>query len=824
MAAGSAYNSRELAHLQKAQTTLWLMAPNCTRLGSSGTPASAHGARPAGAPAPSPRGRPAAAPDTLLQCAPLVADDLLKFKAAWDAKRSMADQGKDSAETIRHIFGDLEKDESGARRLGVVPILAIVGACIGAIAILYSVYKPRKGTRGEAALNGIATAMVVGISVTVVMAVSWTYGLVSKHQALAYQAELTNDTDPASSDPGGKIFNNPTFARIWQACNTESLRQVYNCSNGLEANTNLAPLPAELTRTYQGLTRAAATCAGSGAVPAAPDSVILDRGLKTLYEANLDDFDAALLKRRIQEGVARLKALLSPQAGERAMLSDKDLLSITLTDVAAAFKDAKYLPASDAERTAKQAAFINDMDGYMVPQVTGVIMEFWPQLDPEAHMSQIDDALAEYYSYTGNNTFYADYLREFVLTVIRVAVQGVSSSLSLGDGRFVPVAQFVRTNWGRVVATNQVVRVNILRLFTDVCRYTDTFVSNSQPAATLWSDLLGMYTRCAFVIVVLALMLYVVKFMFLRKPDMVRKAAGLGLGDGQPGGGGGPEPGKLAKLGAALGSAEGWYARLDFFKYLLLGVMVAMLLLTMLSVVNKNVQSRVAHNHNALYQNSMRLKAAAWSLVLTVNPINCVNPDRYRDVDPISYQACAKGGTQLTRLQAVAGQPGLPGADAAAEQTKAIVLSDSATATDFYHAAVKTIAAYESCNLITKSGGVPFPTAEFIVLVVCLLVCVLGCVYLTFSASPRKQITDIRDMLRLRSKLSALVGSVPPTLQAELDSKLKCFNTNADVFSILSFSVVLVLFILSTVLVTNFNRSSNAYRTALSAYSANECV
>jgi hypothetical protein len=769
--ASTAYNSRELAYLQKAQTVLKL-DPAC-RTGE-------------------------AINENVATCAAIASDSMLKFRAAWNAQMDSFKDSYGSLKTIRRICGDLDRKD-GLTTVGVIPALALVGCTVG-IAVVVVAYLQRKGMGTPERFsfakdtgipydlaNTLATACVVVIVVVIVLAVSWSYGIMTKHEAWAYQNLILNDPDAASTDATSldtKLFNNPAFGVIWQACNSNALRQIYNCSNALAANT---ALPNTDDPSAEG-----ASCASGLPTQLSNDVDVLRQGLSQLVATNLDDFDATVLKRRIGAGIAKLKRWLSPQVAERSVMSATDLLDVVRKTIMPVIKSPDYKPASDDERQTKQAVFVNAMESTIIPELTSVVSEYWPQLDLEMHMSIVDDELASYYAYPGNNTFYDAYLREFVLASFRVAKQSASVALSSDDGRFVTTQQFVRVNWSKVVAQSQIVRVNVLHLFTDISRYTETFVSNFKTATTVGSDLLQMYTKCAYVIIAFSLVLFLIKFVWIKQGNTLKDAV------------------------TVHGNASGWYAKLDVLKYLLAAVAVCMLVVTILNVLNSNVQSRTAHNHEALYQNSMRLKAAAWTLATTINPLNCQMAERYQTVDPIAYQACIKGGKDYAMLSAVAG--------ASAFQTKAIVIADTTTALAFYNAAVTVISAYESCNLIAQSSTVPFPTAEFVLLAVCLAVCIGGIVFMYMVAEPRKQIVEIRDLLRFRELLKTMTIGIPPAIAAELDNRLMCVRSNADVFRILSFCIVLVLFILNAFLVQNFGRSSKAYRNALDTYSANACV
>ena len=143
----------------------------------------------------------------------------------------------------------------------------------------------------------------------------------------------------------------------------------------------------------------------------------------------------------------------------------------------------------------------------------------------------------------------------------------------------------------------------------------------------------------------------------------------------------------------------------------------------------------------------------------------------------------------------------------------------------FYANAMNVINSYEKCNLITQTSKVPFPFAEFIVYVIFLILSLMGLAYITAMTSPMDKTRELRDLIRLREKLMAVVGGViPTTLGEELMARTQCGTVGADLMRILTFIFVVIVFVLNIVLIIGMQKSTNNYTASLHAMASDMCV
>lgn len=755
----TAYYSRELSYLQKAKNDLSL-SNRCSVVQLDAN---------------------------LTACASIAGDSLLKFHGAWENETATYLSRKKFTNSIRVFFGDLDENSTSFRRLGILPLIIILGFTIAIGFKIWSFLKRAgiiplklKELPPDKIPNDIQITLIRILSYILIclimLPIPWTFGMSARYEATRLDATLKHDSiDVDSGD--FKVYNNPTFGKIWQGCSTRSLRQIYNCAQGLAPNVGI-DVSDEIKD---------ALCVAGAPNKLASDDRTLLNGLKALVDANLGDFDAVAIAQSINHDIIKLRSILLPTSAVTKRLTAKEGQAIVVTRIIPILQKFEYKPVDNDDRNNKRSVFNIAMPD-MQTQVSSVLLNYWPQVNPEMYMDVIDASMKRYYDITATD-FYTDYIRDGVLGVFRSSMDAIASSMKT-DGRFATMEQFKRTNWPKVKLSMVATKIIVADLFTNICRYTDTFVSITQPGKSMSYELTKLYVNVALGTIVLGLLIFIVYFIFIKNVDAVTDA-----------------------VSNEFTSSKSWYARMDLVKYVLVAIALAMFSMSILVVLKKKSKAMSDHNNNALFFNSQRLKAASWTLMSSIYPISCTNVEELRNgasarYDPVAYDVCKKGGNKFFEEG---------GAQIAG-------VSDDAMASSFYTGAVNVIIAYERCNLVTMNNKVPFPAAEFITLTIFLLICVGGLFTICNMTGPLQKIREIRDLLRLRERFSMLTSTVPASLASELKAKVTCVEGGADTLRILTFSVVVILFVLNAMLVMSFERSAKDYQTALDTMSADVCL
>lgn len=724
------FYSRELSHLQKAKDDLTAL-PTCHQV----------------------------TPDNVLACAGAICDPLLKFTSSWSNQQGVYESRRNATLPYRIIFGDHDRSNPGFRSVGLIPILSIL-AVLSFIAAIFIKFMQRHGFWQTAKMRAsppkpappndlqMTLLLIIGAIATllVCLGLSWTFGMLARHESQGTDSALRNDSEKGS----GKIYNDSTFGKIWQACNTKLLRKLYNCRQGLgqmdgvpKATLEEAGGEAEQEAINN------AKCNGLDPKLFAADAAeraVLATGLNALKAANIAAFDATALLQVINEEINKLRSMLSPKGAAGTYLSALEAQKIIEEQVLPVLKQPAYKPQDPLDpRSCKLAAlaFQEAIALTFIPKIEPLILQYWPLLNPEMYVDVIDDRLTAYYDAKGN-AYYSEYLRDHVLATIRMAVNAVSLSLQGLDARYASITQFISVNWGMIRPMNISVAAGLQRLRDAVSVYVDTFVVSSSTKQSLSYELSTMYINHTIGIIVLGLVAGLIYYLFIRKLD-------------------------LWSPKNATSTADAWYSYMDLFKYALVMITVAMFIIAMLVAIKTKRTSTAEHNANAQHVNTMKLK--------------------------MSIQALSAPET----------------------------LSDPNA---FYTRSIQVLEAYERCNNISRSSKVPFPTVEFIILLIFAMVCISCLAYITMSTGPRTRINEIRNLMRLREKLSLFTSSsLPAALKGELDTFIGCTeNKEVDVLRILAFVFAIILFILNAIIVSSFRRSASDYTRALDSLAADVCV
>ena len=143
----------------------------------------------------------------------------------------------------------------------------------------------------------------------------------------------------------------------------------------------------------------------------------------------------------------------------------------------------------------------------------------------------------------------------------------------------------------------------------------------------------------------------------------------------------------------------------------------------------------------------------------------------------------------------------------------------------FYANAIAVIRAYESCNLIAQNNTVPFPFAEFSMHVLFVVLLVMAMVYITLTTGPFEKLRELRDIIRLRHRLRQVPGgSIPSSLRDEIEMRMACSPMSHDIMRILTFTFVIVIFILTCAIVHGMNTSSRNFKTSLASAFIDDCI
>ena len=754
----TAYHSRELSYLQNAQSDLKL-AEICQ------TTATATDAKKLNT--------------NYVRCAAIASDALLKFERTWDNQTNTFANRKKFTDAIRMVFGDVEEGSKSFRRLGVIPFLIVTGILAGIGVITYKfIQRWKKASPGDATKDipiplppndgqiFVIRVLALFVVMLVLLPISWTYGMSARYEGARLGASLHHDSSEGMND-SFKVYNNKEFAKIWLACKTVSLHQIYNCTQGLTPNVGL-----DEVESIKG-----AVCTPGGAPDKVfDDTVTLKNGLEALVNINLSDLDKVGILQSINRDITKLRSLLAPQTSTTSKMSMAELQGVVVKRIIPCMQKPTYIPTDASTYVATHALLLVDKES-IITEIASILLIYWPQLKPAAYMQTIDESMVAYY----DRAYYSQYFRPYVVSFIQEAMNRVAFQLKVGDPRFASPFKFGKENWSIVSTTLPATKTLVADLFTNICRFTDTFVPNNQVGKNMGAELMVMYVNCALGCITLGGAIYLIYLIGISEKSKSSEAIKWDLGN------------------------TAWYARMDLVKYVLIVIAVAMFSMSILVVIRNKTQAKALHNSNALYYNSQRLKGAAWNLLNTIYPLTCT-PDAIallKTTDPKAHDACVKGNA----FPAVSAPP------------------TSAVSSMFYTNAVNVILAYERCNLVTQTNKVPFPTAEFIITGVFMIICIFGLVFLTSMTMPLQKIKDIRDYLRLRDRLTMLTTTIPASLSDTLKLKLSCSDTGGvDVLRILSFSFIVILFILNAVLVMSFNQSASNFQSALNSMSSDVCI
>jgi hypothetical protein len=603
MAASSAYYSRELSFLQKAQNALKDAGEKCSTV----------------------------ATNNVSFCTRLVSDPLMKFANAWEAQTSTFNNKRDFAEGIQLALGNLG---GGFKHVGLIPFLIIV--TFGWFAV-YSVFISknsivRSKLKGDAMWKNVQRTIVLVLAFVVIQVVIfplfWTYGLMAKYEVKKLNASLH------SGDSAG-VFNNPTFGKIYSGCMTAYLKHVYNCAHGLDVNANVDDATGSTcTQMEPVFDKDSST---NEAKHVASGSAKMADGLNALLLSNIDDFDMSAVTQNIARGITDLRKFMSPMSTSSKKLSMMDILQIIDADILPVLKQDRYTDGdvaynnfikstkdttlkdttnedttskdttskdttskaatwlNDNSKDASVARFTNDMETVLVPKVTSVLFRHWPQLNLDMHMEHIDDALSDYYT----ASYYEENLRENVLTVFHNAMSIASKSTS-NDGKLATVSQFETKNWIDMQTKMSSVRKSVADLYTNIDRFIESFMPSNPVSKSLGSEIMVMFVNHGIAIITLLVLIYVINLTFGMYFDRGSRTVVNGA----------------TRDTMTMGSfilQEKW-KWIDYLKKMMLAIAATMFTVSVLFVIRKKKEFRVKHNNDALFGNSVRLKTAAWNL------------------------------------------------------------------------------------------------------------------------------------------------------------------------------------------------------------------
>jgi hypothetical protein len=570
-------------------------------------------------------------------CGAAASESLLKFRAALDYQGSIYDGRKRFTNAIRAIFGDL----NDASRIGVLPALAFIGLGVAAWYMMSALarrqrwlgMKPKKGDFKDVPDDVAMTIIrVLGASVITLICVClcWTYGIYARYERLRADATLNHDVGGGGD---GGLFHNSTFGKIVQACRTVSLRQIYNCSQGLPAVAEISE--EEINNMIPANAR---TCSNGAPAALASDRDTLRIGLQTLVAADLTDFDAVAILKSIHQCISYLRAALSPRAATTHPLTTTELADI-VDKLAAIMSEPSYAPRSDLvdDKDAAQIAFATATES-MVDAVYPSFLASWPHLSPGLFMDQLDEKLAAYYDHgdkPGLAGFYHAYLRDNVASVLQAANDRARSALTNDNSRFASPEAFRRYNWPRIEAQKSRARGVTKALFLDICRYTKTFVRPTMNAPYEMSTvLIKYYVNCSIYIVTAVFVMFMVYYVCVYHKKTLK------LVYAPP------------SSSSSTAAGERLLAGLDLVKYVLAGVALTSFFLNILASIKSKTLTRAEHNRNTTFYNSLALKKAAWDLLQAVNDLNCSSDyvTRYA-CDRTSLNVCEKGGREFQSRQ-----------------------------------------------------------------------------------------------------------------------------------------------------------------------------
>ena len=816
MSASSAYFSRELAYLSKAQDEL--RQAGC--LGNMDMI------------------------EKCEECAAVASDSLLKFQKAWKYQTSIYDARVSFTNSIRTIFGDHDPDKGGGfSRVGVIPLFVIVSISIAVCVLFYKVYKALKQGRGKDVPGLLLTILPLIAAATFFSALSWTYGIFARYERDAMDASLKHDSSTKTIDPvpigenqdpgalssdaetvGGGVFHNPAFGRIWQACNTVALRQIYNCTHGLAAGAGIDEKNAK------------AVCGLNGRVTGLNDDwKTLGNGLNTLISTNLYDFHAPAVLTNITRGVSYIKRLLAHQTAQRRALSVDEGRVIIMNEVVPIFECATCRPSGAEDWPARKAEFVRGMESEYIPALTSILLRNWPNLSLALYLEDVDAALAIFYgsgnSATGGQNFYTTMLREHVRSAFTRAAAAASNLLEKNvDERFASSTEFAYKNWPAIESNSALLKTVTANLYSDISRFVTTVVENQRARTTdLVTEIKQLYIDVVITIVVLCFLAFLVYMFGIRSKGIVAEA-----------------------FRGSVTSSESWYARMDVAKYFLAALTGALISLTILAVIKKKLKATAEHNGSTTFYNTQKLREAAWGLMQSVGPFDCkcVDPcadpavstachlrygGRVKYIGPASTPASNKCSAQSTCT--AAGAETKSSADGLANTSnqydcptaKAPPLSGPCSserrAHRFYTSALRIIYAYEQCNLVTKTSRVPFPAAEAVIYILFIAVCAGTLFYIFTITMPFQRVVETRTLMRLRDKIASVAGAgIPQSVAEELRYWTECAPDGVELMRILSFVIVVVVFCLGFVLIIQLIRSVSDYKNSLGAMAMDMCV
>lgn len=538
-------------------------------------------------------------PENVTTCAAAICDPLLKFTESWSAQHDIYESRRNASNPFRIVFGEHDPRSSNFfKNIGILPLIFGLLTLVG-VGWLWKKFLNRKGIFiDEEAYkllkvdkeNDLQITILItcglGAALVVVLGIFWTIGMVARHEAQGTENALHNDSGKNS----GKIYNDATFGKIWQACNTKLLRKIYNCRHGLDQMTGI-PKDPNIDDEVKETSTSTGKCNGFDpqlTLEDATERATLALGLNTLRGANIGAFDSVALLQVINEEINRLRSLMAPKGMNGAQLSAAEAQKIVLEQILPIMKQPAYKPLDPLDpqsRAAAATAFQEAMATEFVPKTATQILQYWPLLNPEMYMNVVDEAMESYYNARGNE-FYAEHLQQHVLTTFRSAMGSVSQSLQGLDPRYATVVQFVSTNWRMVQLANKAVTASLQRLKDAVNAYVVTFASGSN-RRSLSYELGAMYINHTIAIVVFATVAGFVYYLFVAKLDLFKS---------------------FRK--ADVSGVDKMHSGVDVAKYILIMVGFAMFVIAMLVAIRTKRDSAADHNANATQVNTMKLKAS----------------------------------------------------------------------------------------------------------------------------------------------------------------------------------------------------------------------
>jgi hypothetical protein len=550
------------------------------------------------------------------QCASLSCESLMRFKNGWDLQNSNFKNRSQSTNRFRIIFGN---DKFAP---GLLPALTFAAYCGLVGWLVKTTFFPDKvkGVAPKRGPNWIQWFMIyffgLTIAMTIFVTLSWTVGVVVKHEQSGINDSLLHDSNLLSGSQETTVPQSSEFAKIWRACGSSALLQVYNCRMGRDQlegidQRNVEDLvrPIDLATGNRPPTKIELKC---NAVTSLPDpkgtNPSLDplwKGLEALRTLDVAAYDAPALVQQIHAGVVALKGYLTPQGTFTKRMTQDAIDAVIKNEIIPVLVRPEFVPAPGAsteDREKKLRAFIDAVDSTFSPAIATILTKYWPRVNPEMQMDLVDAQMIAAYK---DELYYTDHLRSFVVTAFRTARASVIKGLKDYDARYATASQFVNVNWPQVIVPHGVaVRKKIEDLQKAVVAYTQTFAPqvNDRPV-TLAKELENMYLTATMIVVCLGTICFLIYYVFIRNVHL------------------------FAVIKDFKNDKEaGTYASLDVAKYCISIVGVLMFVMAALNAVKTKRKFIAEHNKDAIYYNTLRFKASCDALA---QPATLSNPDAF---------------------------------------------------------------------------------------------------------------------------------------------------------------------------------------------------